>query len=379
MVPPRPTLSVRWRRFLEVAPARVDHIPAFRIALGLAGVLAVLLALGRPELCLYGSFGAFTGIYSRYESTRRRFRRQSLVGLLLTGCVMVGVALSWWRAADPGVLASAAALIVPALVAGASATIVTAQDIRPRGAIFPALACGAVAAMPAGRVSPWLAIGVTAAAAAWCVLLGLAGHWLGERHAAPGTMARSVPAPGVLRGEMLRYSASGLIAGVIAALLRTPSMYWAQSTAMVPLAAPGYGAQAERGLHRVIGTLAGLGVTAFLLSFPSQPWQLAVWAVVMQFLTELYVLRHYSIAMLFITPLVLITGQIGHPRPVGPMLRERLIETLIGVAAAAVVVGVQLTRSRRIRRRARERSAAAREREADQAEVSAAGSPDALR
>src|SRR5699024_1144805 len=62
-------------RLLSVGPSRVDHIPAFRIALGLAIPLSVLLARGHTEWAMYVGFGAFTGIYSRYEPTRMRFRR----------------------------------------------------------------------------------------------------------------------------------------------------------------------------------------------------------------------------------------------------------------------------------------------------------------
>src|SRR5699024_1019846 len=75
-------------RLLSLGPSRVDHLPAFGIP------LAVLLAPGHTEWAMYVGFGAFTGIYSRYEPTRMRFRRQSMAGALLTVCVTIGAALA---------------------------------------------------------------------------------------------------------------------------------------------------------------------------------------------------------------------------------------------------------------------------------------------
>lgn len=96
----------------------------------------------------------------------------------------------------------------------------------------------------------------------------------------------------------------------------------------------------ERGLHRVVGTALGVVTTAFLLSFPSEPWQLVVWVVVLQFLAEMYVLRNYAFALLFITPLALLMVQLGHTQPVGPMLQARVLETVIGaVVGLAMVIG----------------------------------------
>src|SRR5690625_7231156 len=84
-------------RFVSLAPGRVDHIPAFRIALGLAIPLTVLLVTDRISWAMYAGFGAFTGIYSRYEPTRERARRQPPIRPLPTLCGTPGAA-----PAEPG-------------------------------------------------------------------------------------------------------------------------------------------------------------------------------------------------------------------------------------------------------------------------------------
>lgn len=48
----------------QVGPARRDHIPALRVALGVAIAMFTLLALSRLNLAIYANSGAFTSVYS---------------------------------------------------------------------------------------------------------------------------------------------------------------------------------------------------------------------------------------------------------------------------------------------------------------------------
>ncbi len=328
------------RRLTRLAPSRVDHIPAFRIAIGLAVPLAVLLLTGHTQWTMYAGFGAFTGIYSRYEPTALRFRRQGLVAIMLTCTVGIGAFLAQRGEHVSPAVESWTALFAGALVAGASATCITALGIKPGGALFPLFAISAVAAAPPAA-PVWVAVAVAGASAGWCVLMGLLGHYLGERH--PGMDASGAHLAytrAQLAGEFARYFVSATIAGVLGLASGLPFPYWAQIAAVVPLSPPRRVAQVERGLHRVVGSALGIVTTAFLLSFPSQAWQLAVWVVIMQFLAELYVLRNYALALVFITPLALLMIQMANPQPVVPMLQARVLETAIGVVVGVCVVAV---------------------------------------
>jgi len=55
-------------------------------------------------------------------------------------------------------------------------------------------------------------------------------------------------------------------------------------------------------------------------------------------LTELVVGRNYAAALLFITPLALMMGQLVHTAPPGPLVRDRLLETVLGALVGAVVL-----------------------------------------
>lgn len=347
---PVPTaLRERTRRLVSLAPSRVDHIPALRIAVGLAVPLAVLLATGHVDWTMYASFGAFTGIYSRYEPTALRFRRQSVMALMLTVCIGLGATL-----ASLGPMLGEhglpwTAVVLGALVAAVSATVIERLGIKPAGALFPLFAVAGISAAPAAA-GVGTALLIAGSTGAWCVLLGLAGHYLGERHPGAGV---APPRQAFSRAQLLRLAAVFLVtalgAGAIGILSGLPFPYWAQVAAVAPLSAPGHGDQVERGVHRLLGTILGVGVAAFLLSFPAEPWQLAVWVVVMQFLAELYVLRNYAFALCFITPLALLMVQLAHPQPVGPLLHARVVETAIGVGVGVVVVLAAAAMRRRAR------------------------------
>src|SRR5699024_7710817 len=325
-------------RLLSLGPSRVDHIPAFRIALGLAIPLSVLLATGHTEWAMYVGFGAFTGIYSRYEPTRMRFRRQSMAGALLTVCVTIGAALARLGESMGDAAESWTVLGIGAVVAGLAAVVVLRLGLKPGGAIFPLFAVAAVAsAPPAAPV--WAAFLIAGACASLCVVLGLLGHWAGERHPGAGVQAATETwTRAQLGAEFGRFAVAAAIAGALGLASGLPFPYWAQIAAIAPLSAPGRTLQVERGLHRIIGTTLGIVTTAFLLSFPAQPWQLVVWVVVLQFLAEMYVLRNYSFALLFITPLALLMVQLAHPQPIGAMLEARVLETAIGAVVGIAVV-----------------------------------------
>ena len=335
------------RRMLSLGPSRVDHIPALRISLGLAIPMAVLLLAGRTDWAMFVGFGAFTGIYSRYEPTRMRFRRQSMAGIMLTLCVTAGASLAQLGEVLGPTAESWTTLLVSSVVAGLAATFVLTRGLKPGGAIFPVFATAAVASAPS--VAPfWIAGLIAASVVALCVLLGLLGHWAGERHpdVVLGRDHEDVTRA-ELGAEFARYFVAALVAGGIGLASGLPFPYWAQVAAVAPLASPGHGARVEKAVHRLVGTALGVVVASFLLSFPAEPWQLVVWVVVLQFLAEMFVLRNYSLALLFITPLALLMVQLGHPQPAGPMLQARVLETAIGVLVGLALVLGRYARERR--------------------------------
>lgn len=112
------------------------------------------------------------------------------------------------------------------------------------------------------------------------------------------------------------------------------------------VAPPPRTAHVQRSLHRIVGALGGLVDTAFILSFPSQPWQPVVRVILRQFLPEVFVCRTYAFALLFIAPLALAMTRIAHPQPVEMLVTSRAVETVIGAAMGIAVVIVGFRRVR---------------------------------
>lgn len=337
------------QEFFRIPPSERDHIPAFRIALGVAVPLLVLLFIDRLDLAVYAAFGAFTGIYARFESPRSRLRRQSIAAGILAVCVGIGALLG---ALDASIWVL---IVVTSLVSGFGAATALRFRLKPGGSIFFIFATGAVGSIPDGASVP-TAMLVAAVSAGLSIGFGALAHLAGERvPAAKATYVRVGLSP-VGKGDLLahaaRFTIAPLIAGIVGTLLidvlpLLSHSYWAMVAAVAPIAAPGRSARLKRGLHRVVGTLGGVVVTAFLLSFPIEPWQIVVWVILLQFLAEIYVLRNYSVALFFITPLALLMTQLGHPLPVTELLTSRAVETVIGVIVGLIVVLVTFGRTPR--------------------------------
>ncbi|MBJ8348624.1 FUSC family protein [Antrihabitans sp. YC2-6] len=103
-----------------------------------------------------------------------------------------------------------------------------------------------------------------------------------------------------------------------------------------------------RGVHRFVGTALGLVVFAGLHEAGLSGYALIVVLMLLQFLIELFIASNYAIAVAFITPLALLVGSAGHAdSPIGPIVRDRFVETTLGVLVALIVLWAVLPRAYR--------------------------------
>ena len=72
-----------WTGVIRVGPHQGDHRVAARAALSVGVPLLVLLVIGRLDLSVYASFGAFAALYGRLDVPRRRIRMQATAGGIL--------------------------------------------------------------------------------------------------------------------------------------------------------------------------------------------------------------------------------------------------------------------------------------------------------
>ncbi|BBX84787.1 FUSC family protein [Mycolicibacterium aubagnense] len=327
------TVYVRVR--VAMTPPRADHRPALRVALGLAVPGIALLAAGRPDLIIYAVFGAITGMYGRTESRARRFAHQTQGAVILVLGVAIGVALANSHVPP-------AVLVIAAVTFAAVGSVVTDYlALKPEGPFYGVFALGAIATVPAGRVTPSSAILLCAATALLCIVLGL----LDAPRAA--ATANRLPLPN--RHDVLihagRYALSITAAGTAGLALGVDHANWAIAAAAGPLAAADALGRIKRGIHRLGGTFIGLAVAAALLVPQPSEYVLAVCVMALLFPTELFMSHHHAVALGFFTPLIMLMTDLASPTEPLVLLAYRGIDTVIGVTAA-ISVSMLLSGSR---------------------------------
>ena len=138
--------------------------------------------------------------------------------------------------------------------------------------------------------------------------------------------------PGAIR---LGSAAAG--SGLLAVAVGLPSSYWAATTTVAVLLGTDARHSRARAVHRITGTLLGIGVAAGLLAL-HLPVALEVLVVgLLQVTVELLVAFQYVLAVSAITPLVLMLVHIGNPARAGTeLITSRLGETVVGIVVALV-------------------------------------------
>lgn len=318
--------QVTLRDLVGLRPAPGSHRVALRAGLSVLVPQLAVLALGHPEWSPYAAFGAFASLYGRNHVHLSRLVMQASAGAALTLSVVLGVLAG----AAPG--RDWVTVLGAAGVAAAGAAVATRQDWHPPGPLFVVFAFGAVASAPHHLGDVPVATAVAGLSAAFAVLVGNVGGYLRRRRTTPSELR-----PVGVRGP-LRCAVAVLVAGALATGLGIGHPYWAMVAAVAPLSAPGRSAQLARALHRVVGTLLGMVTSALLLALGLDPVPTVLVVVVLQVVTEMLVGRNYALALLFITPMALLMGQVVAPRPAGPLLADRLVETVIGALVGVAVI-----------------------------------------
>lgn len=341
----------------SIAPGNKDHHPALRCAVGVFLPLITLVLLGRLDLAIFASFGAFTGIYGRGEPHGTRFVLQLRAGLLMLLVIFLA-ALAARLGVAWGLDAMAATwflVLATTVVAGGCSLVISLLRLRPGGSLFHIFAFAAIASIPN---QPPLGEGMLVAvlSTALSLLIGFSSRIL-PSHRTPWVRPPPIRrAPGERRAawlEGLGYLVAAGVAGSLATLagqwLGFGHNYWAMVAAVVPLVGHTTRHRISRGVQRIIGTVLGLAVLAAILLLGLEPWQTVLVMALCQFGAEMFIIRQYLLAQVFITPLALISTLLVIPDSPSILLRDRIIETVIG---AAVGVGVVLAPAawRRLRR-----------------------------
>ncbi|QCB99001.1 FUSC family protein [Arthrobacter sp. PAMC25564] len=323
-----------FKEIFRLTPARNDHHPAIRTAVGVGVPLLVLVLAGRIDLTIFASFGAFTGIYGRNQPHRQRLVHQAKASLLLLLFIFAGAVCAHAGIGPWGIV------IGTTLVAGLGTLGTGFGRLQPAGSLFHIFAFGAISSVPS-QPPVWQGMLAAALTVAFALAVAVSSR-VHPGHRSPWTRPLAEPfTPGERKAILLdavRYTTAAGVAGSIAVLLGIGHSYWAMVAAVVPLAGPTVTHRLGRALNRILGTTAGLGLTWVILLGELPPWALVLVIAVLQFLAESFIARQYTIAQTFVTPLALVSTELAHPSGPLPLIQDRAIETLIGALVGVLVV-----------------------------------------
>lgn len=137
-----------------------------------------------------------------------------------------------------------------------------------------------------------------------------------------------------------RVGVACLAAGAVSIALGFERPHWAAISALVVLQ---NGVDRVHGtvraLHRFLGTAVGLVLFAGLHAAAPQGYALIAVVAALQFCIEILVVRNYAAAVVVITPVALLASGAGVTGgAAGPVMRDRLLETLVGVVIALLAM-----------------------------------------
>nr|WP_275901978.1 FUSC family protein [Brevibacterium zhoupengii] len=175
---------------------------------------------------------------------------------------------------------------------------------------------------------------------------------LWARRTEPDRQLTEAPLPAWSRiyAQAGRYVVALGLAGSIGVMSGLGHHYWAMVAAAAPISAVGASGGLVRAVYRIIGTYAGVLLTAALLTIQWPPLGLAFLIAALQFAGEVFVISHYSIALVFMTPVALMMTEFVAPGPTGTLVADRALETTIGAVIAFFVI-LLTTRKQRAQER----------------------------
>ena len=139
------------------------------------------------------------------------------------------------------------------------------------------------------------------------------------------------------------------MAGTIPTATGLGHPYWAMVSAVAAVSGADAGARLVRAGHRMLGTIVGVMIAAALLALPLSPLAVIVVVVLLQMTAELVVGRNYGLTLAFVTPLAILMVELAHPVDELVLLRDRALETALGVLVGVVATLLTHAASQRSR------------------------------
>jgi len=146
---------------------------------------------------------------------------------------------------------------------------------------------------------------------------------------------------------------------LIAMWLQLANALWVPISCAAILQGATYRMIWHRNVHRIIGTVIGMGLAWCVFSIQPNYWHLALFMFVFQFLIEVLIVKNYGAAVIFITPLTVIMAEFTSANmSTDILLQHRLLDIFIG-SSIGIIGGTIFHRTsllKRVEARMNERS-----------------------
>ena len=317
-------LANEWRHLVRMNPSnRPWEMPA-AAALATGLPIAVGTVSGSLPLGLAGSLGGLVFLSMPATALRHRMVWVSLCALAMTACHALGLLCHEAPALTVPLLALLT-LLVTALLRSLSAP--------PPGPVFFVMAAAIGAYSPAHGKAAVEQLMAVAAGSLGAVGIALA-YSLHMRHH-EGPLPPTTRRRHDLRTVWLEATLIGSCVGLsllAAQVLQMPRPYWVPISCLAVVQGASLHAAWSRQLHRILGTLVGLGVFAMIVQLPLHGWMIVGVATTLAFIIETLVVRHYGLATVFFTPMALLLAEYGAAQAVAidALMRARLLDTVLG-------------------------------------------------
>lgn len=126
----------------------------------------------------------------------------------------------------------------------------------------------------------------------------------------------------------------------IALLLEMSYPYWAAVSCFIIIQGIHLRTMWVKQFHRLLGTLIGMGLAAWMLSWQLTSWQVAAAILIMMLCIESLVDRHYGLAVIFITPLTIFIAEYGSGLPLSEQIYQQVIHARMLDTALGCLVGI---------------------------------------
>ena len=122
---------------------------------------------------------------------------------------------------------------------------------------------------------------------------------------------------------------------LLAMTLKMSNPYWAAVSCFIIIQGIHLRTIWIKQLHRLLGTMIGIGLASWMLSWGLSMWGVATALLVMILSIESLIDRHYGLAVIFITPLTIFIAEYGSGLPLVPemsteIIQARLLDTALG-------------------------------------------------